>query len=378
MLRVGILGCGGIARAHAGAYGQFPDRCRVVAVADIFAEKARELAAAIGPEVSACSPDELLARTDVDLVSVCTPPFEHAPLTVAALEAGKHVLVEKPMAISLQECDAMLAAARRRRRALAVVHQNRFRPEFARLKALVDRGILGPLDLLAVNCLWWRGPQYYKLWWRGSWEKEGGGALLNHAVHFVDLLIWLGGMPEEVCAHVATRAHAIEVEDLATAVLRWPGGALGQFTGTVDAHLNEDRVEVCGRRAAVAVPWKVRAFADRGDGFGVEDPEARAAVERLAAEVPISPHRGHAAQIDLVLGALERGEVPSVPGEEGRRAVELITAMYASAAAGRAQALPLGVDHPCYTAEGLRAAMRRWREASARAEGHPQPVCDGS
>jgi len=369
VIRVGILGCGGIARAHAGGYREFAARCRVVAVADIFAEKAREFAAGIGPEVAACTPEQLIARPDVDLLSVCTPPFEHAPLTVAGLEAGKHVLVEKPMAVSLQECDAMLAAARRSGRTLGVVHQNRFRPEFTRLKALVEAGALGPLDLLAVNCLWWRGPEYYKLWWRGTWEKEGGGALLNHAVHFVDLLIWLGGMPEEVSALVATRAHPIEVEDLAVALLRLPGGAVGQFTGTVDAHLNEDRVEVCGRRAAVAVPWKVRAHSDRGDGFGVDDAAARSAVERAAAEVPVSPYRGHAAQIEPLLSALEQGGAPPVGGEDGRRAVEVITAMYASAAGGGAQVLPLPPGHPCYTTDGLHAAMRALLGQPARAEG---------
>lgn len=358
MIDVGILGCGGIAAAHAEAYTRFPERCRVVAVADIFPEKARAFAARLGGAARACTPEELIQASDAELVSICTPPFEHAPLAVAALAAGRHVLVEKPMAVSVQECDTMLAAAQRARRTLGVVHQNRFRPECTRLRALLAAGALGPLDLLAVNCLWWRGPEYYKLWWRGTWEKEGGGALLNHAVHFVDLLIWLGGMPEEVSARVAVRAHPVEVEDLAVALLRLPGGALGQFTGTVDAHLNEDRLEVCGRRAAVAIPWRVRAFRDRGDGFGNED---RALVEELAAQaaaVQVSPHHGHAAQIDLVLSALEAGGPPPVDGVDGRRAVELITAMYASAAAGQVQSLPLPPDHPCRTAVGLHAALR--------------------
>lgn len=369
MIGVGLVGTGGIARAHAEAYAQFPGRCRVVAVADIFLEKAEAFARGLGADVGAYGrAEDVLARGDVDLVSICTPPFEHAPLTVAALSAGKHVLVEKPMATSLQECDAMLAAARSSGRVLGVVHQNRFRPEFARCKALVDSGVLGPLDLVAVNCLWWRGPEYYRLWWRGTWEKEGGGALLNHAVHFVDLMVWLGGLPSEVSAVVARRAHDIEVEDLACAVLRFPGGAAGQFTGTVDAHLDTDRVEVCGRRAAVcAVPWSVRAMADTGNGFGRADAAVLAEVDGVAAGVEVSAYRGHAAQIDRMLAALERGGPPPVSGEDGRRAVEVVTAVYAAAADGRPCALPVAAAHPFYATEGLRAGMRRALGVQGRA-----------
>jgi len=360
MIGVGILGCGGIARAHAEAYRQFAGRCRVLAVADIFADKAEAFAHALAPDVAAYGgPDPLLGRPDIDLVSVCTPPFEHAPLTIAALQAGKHVLVEKPMATAVAECDAMLEAARAAGRTLSVVHQNRFRPECARLKAILDLGLLGPLDLISVNCLWWRGPEYYKLWWRGTWAQEGGGALLNHAVHFVDLLVWLAGMPESVQATVATRSHPIEVEDLACALLRFPGGAIGQFTGTVDAHLNTDRLEVCCRRAAVAIPWSVRAFADTGNGFGRGDEAVVREVEAAAAAVPVSTYAGHAAQIDLLLTALESSTPPPVTGEDGRRTIEWISAVYAAAASGQTAHLPLTPTHPFYRADGMREAMRR-------------------
>jgi UDP-N-acetyl-2-amino-2-deoxyglucuronate dehydrogenase len=360
VIGVGIVGTGGIARAHAEAYTRFADRCRLVAVADLEAGRAEAFARGQAGAVEGFSrAEDVLARRDVDLVSICTPPFTHASLAVAALQAGKHVLVEKPMATSLQECDAMLAAARSCGRSLGVVHQNRFRPEFARCRALLDAGLLGPLDLIGVHCLWWRGAEYYRLWWRGTWEKEGGGALLNHAVHFVDLMVWLAGLPLEVCGLAARRAHDVEVEDLACALLRFPGGALGQLTGTVAAHLDAERFEVCGRRAAVSVvPWGLRAMVDRGDGFGRQDPAAAGELERAAAAVAVSPHRGHAAQIDLVLEALRRGAPQPVGGEDGRRAVEVVTAVYAAAAAGRPCALPLPPTHPFHGTEGLRAGMR--------------------
>jgi UDP-N-acetyl-2-amino-2-deoxyglucuronate dehydrogenase len=370
VVRVGILGCGGIARAHAAAYRQLAPRCRIVAVADVFPEQAERLAAELdglgagaagtAEPVAVCrDPETLLERPDVDLVSICTPPFEHARLTISALQAGKHVLVEKPMATSLAECDAMIAAAGRAGRILCVVHQNRFRAEYTRLQALVAAGLLGPLDYVGVHCLWWRGPAYYRLWWRGTWDKEGGGALLNHAIHAVDLLCWIVGLPEEVEGRLATRAHDVEVEDLALAILRWPGGTLGQLSATVAAHLGEDRFEVCGRRAAVAVPWRVAAQADTGNGFGRRDEAVVAELEAAAAAVPVSALSGHAAQVDRLLTALERGGPPPVPGEEARRAVELVTAVYASVAEGGPCRLPLDPDHPCYTTEGLRAHMRR-------------------
>ncbi len=366
MIGVGILGCGGIARAHADAYARFPERCRVVAAADVFPDRAESFARQIGPDVAASGrPEEVLARADVDLVSVCAPPFAHAPLTVAALRAGKHVLVEKPMATGVDECDAMIEAAASSGRMLSVVHQNRFSPEMTRLKALCASGALGPLDLVCVQCLWWRGPEYYRLWWRGTWDKEGGGALLNHAIHFVDLMVWLAGMPTEARAMVATRAHAVEVEDLAAAVLRFPGGAVGQFTGTVDAHLNEDRLELCGRRAAVAVPWKVRACVDTGNGFGRPDAAVAAEVEAAAAAVRVPALRGHAAEIDRLLAALEAGGPPPVSGEDGRRAVEVVAAVYAAAASGAPCPLPLARDHPFYAADGLRAGMRRLLRGAA-------------
>jgi UDP-N-acetyl-2-amino-2-deoxyglucuronate dehydrogenase len=356
---VGILGAGGIARAHARAYRALPDRCRLVAVADVVSEAAESFARELGGGVAAyADPQALLARQDVDLVSVCTPPFTHAPLALEALRAGKHVLVEKPMATGLDECDVMLEAAERVGRTLAVVHQNRFRPEFLRLKALVDGGHLGPLDYVGVHCLWWRGPRYYERWWRGTWDREGGGALLNHAIHALDLLVWIAGLPEEVDARLATRAHPVEVEDLAVALLRFSNGALGQFTGTVDVHLDGDRFEVAGRRAAAAVPWRLAALADTGDGFGRPDEALVAELEAVARAVPVPAHPGHGALVEAVVACLERGTPPPVTGADGRRAVELAVAIYRAAAERAPTRLPLAPSDPYYAATGLRARLR--------------------
>ena len=170
-IRVGIIGAGGIAHTHARAYGAFPEEAQIVAFADIHEETARRTAGEFG--VDSCYTDyhEMLARDDIDLVSVCTPPFEHARNSIDALNAGKHVLCEKPMAGSLQECDAMLDAARSSGRSLSQVFQWRYRREVLLAKALIDEGKLGRVFFGKMDLLWWRGPHYYDLWWRGTWGQ---------------------------------------------------------------------------------------------------------------------------------------------------------------------------------------------------------------
>ena len=142
--------------------------------------------------------DELLEGCDFDAASICLPPFEHAPAAVALLRAGKHVLIEKPMATCLEECDQMLDAARAGRRLLGVVAQNRFKTPMMKLKRVLESGLIGKILHAQVDSFWWRGSNYYDLWWRGTWAKEGGGCTMNHAVHQIDLFLWMMGMPAEV------------------------------------------------------------------------------------------------------------------------------------------------------------------------------------
>ena len=133
---------------------------------------------------------------DVDLAVILTPPFAHAEATITALDAGINVLIEKPMATSLEECDAMISAAEKNGKLLSVVAQNRYKSPMMKLKAVLDSGLAGEIQHAQVNSFWWRGQKYYDLWWRGTWEKEGGGCTMNHAVHHIDLFHWMMGMPE--------------------------------------------------------------------------------------------------------------------------------------------------------------------------------------
>lgn len=360
-LGIGIIGTGAIARSHAAGYAALSGECRLVAVADIDEEKARVAAAEIG-DGTAWYADyrKMIARDDIDVVSICTPPFVHASLAVDAMRAGKHVLVEKPMAPSLRECDQMIAAAEETGRVMSVVSQTRWRPERWRAKALIDRGLLGRIVFGKVDCQWWRGPKYYEMWWRGTWEKECGGATINHAIHHIDYLLWLMGDVKRVYAEMFALSHDIEVEDTSLAIVHFASGAIGHITTTVSDHHNLDRVEVTGDRAALSIPWDVRAMKERPNGFGDPDALVVAELERAAAEIPAPPFVGHAPQIADLFESIRTGRAPVVDGVQSRRTLELITAIYKSASTGASVELPLAGDDPFYTTEGLRAGVRRF------------------
>ncbi len=193
----------------------------------------------------------MLGRTDIDLVSVCTPPYVHAEIAVDFLSDGKNVIVEKPMAASLEECDRILEAERKSGKTLSVIAQNRFTNPYMHLKSILDGGKLGRIVHAQVDSYWWRGHCYYDLWWRGSWEKEGGGCTLNHAVHHIDMLGWMMGLPESVTAVLSNTSHDnAEVEDISIAAMRYPGGALAQVTSSVIHHGEEQQVVFQGKKRA--------------------------------------------------------------------------------------------------------------------------------
>lgn len=181
------------------------------------------------------------------------------------MEANKHVLVEKPMASSLEECDLMNDAARRTGKILSVVAQNRFRTPMMKLKSVLDSKLMGEIVHVQVDSFWWRGHCYYDLWWRGTWEKEGGGLTLNHAVHHIDAMLWMNGRPNQVQAFMSNVSHDnAEVEDLSIGMLKFDNGALGQITSSVVHHGEEQQLIFQGAKARVSVPWKVTASLSNG------------------------------------------------------------------------------------------------------------------
>jgi predicted dehydrogenase len=356
MIKVAVIGTGSIANAHMDAYVRtFKGRCQVVALADIYEDKAVALKEKFGIECRISRDYHDLLDQDIDLVSVCTPPYTHAEIAIAFLRAGKHVLVEKPMASSLEECDLMLEAAAESGRILSVIGQNRFRDPIMKLKRLIDTGLAGKVVHAQVDSFWWRGHCYYDLWWRGTWEKEGGGCTLNHAVHHIDMLQWMMGMPDKVTAVMSNTSHDnAEVEDISIAILSYGNGSLAQITSSVVHHGEEQQLIFQTEKARISAPWKVYASISKENGFPERNPALEEELEKTYQHFPDLPYTGHAGQIDDVLKAIESGSHKVlVDGREGRKTLELITAIYEAAATGQSVKLPLTRDNLFYSREGL-------------------------
>ena len=337
-VRFGIVGTGLAARFHAEAIARAPG-ARLVAVCRSDSTRAAEAEAHFGVPCE-LSYGALLARADVDAMCICTPSGLHAEQTIAAARAGKHVLVEKPIALSLSDADAAITACRVADVRLGVVLQRRTDPLFTAVKAAIDGGRLGRMVLGNVSIPYIRPQEYYdSAAWRGTWALDGGGALMNQGIHLVDLLLWCLGDVEQVRAHAATLAHAIEVEDCVTVTLQFMSGALGTIAATT--------------AAAPGYPHRIELYGDQG-GIQIEGesvvrassrvPEVMAGLPAMAtvqvgAGVGASPAsisaEGHMHLVADFVGAVNDRLAPIVPGEEGRRALALVLAIYESARTGR-------------------------------------------
>ncbi|KRF42916.1 Gfo/Idh/MocA family protein [Paenibacillus sp. Soil787] len=380
MLKVAIIGAGAISRSHIEGYLQFPERCKIVAISDIYVEKAQERIDQFQLDARAVMDYKELLQEDVDLVSICTPPYTHATLATEFLESGSHVMVEKPMASSLEECDLMNEAAKRTNKILSVVAQNRFKTPMMKMKAVLESGLMGKIGHVQVDSFWWRGHCYYDLWWRGTWEKEGGGPTLNHAVHHIDALLWMMGSPSEVHAFMSNVAHDnAEVEDLSIGMLRYANGLLGQVTSSVVHHGEEQQLIFQGAKARVSTPWKVKASNSKANGFPEPNTELEEQLQAFYEKLPEVEYEGHTGQIDNVLTAIETGAPVLIDGISGRQTLELITAIYKSASTGELVKLPLTNEDVFYTRHGVQANATHFYEKKTSIENFAsQSITTGS
>lgn len=366
MIGVAMVGTGGISPRHLQAYLTFSARAEIRALVDIVPERAHEKAKTLN--ISAPVYDayqRILDDPGIQLVSIATPPSTHAEIAMAALAAGKHVLIEKPMASSLAECDQMIQCAKDAGRVLSVVAQNRFRTPMMKLKQILDSGVIGRVLHVAVESYWWRGPQYYDLWWRGTWESEGGGVTLNHAVHHIDALQWMMGSPASLTAEMGNVGHEnAEVEDVSVAILRFQQGAMGQLTSSVVHHGQEQKLLFQGERAAVGFPWQIQAERPQPNGFPVANRGLVEEIQALYDSYPALTYEHHLGQIDDVLTAIEHQKAPLIDGQSGRRTLEIITAIYESATLGKRVMLPLGPDSTFYQKDDLLRQVPRFHTKS--------------
>ena len=347
----GIVGAGVIAPFHARSIAELAN-ARLVAVADAVPERARDLATQL--DVESVEVDALLARSDIDVVCICVPSGQHAALGGRAAAAGKHVVVEKPIEITLEAADRLIAACRDNGVALSVISQHRWDPGVRELKQLVDSGGLGRLMLGDAIVKWYRTQEYYDSGsWRGTWSLDGGGALMNQGVHYVDLLQWVMGPVKNVVARARTLGHErIEVEDIALAILTFASGAVGILecsTAVYPGFL--ERLEISGTGGTVVVEagkLKVRELKEEKGETSAYGGKVDAAASGAAQDPADISYYGHREQLKDVLDAIERGRPPDIDGHEARKPLEIILAVYASARSGEIVTLPLqaGVSEP--------------------------------
>jgi UDP-N-acetyl-2-amino-2-deoxyglucuronate dehydrogenase len=337
LIRFGLVGCGAISTQHVEAI-RASGGAVLVAVAS--AERARECGERWGVPWTT-DVNELLARDDIDAVAICTPSGTHAAIALAALGRGKHVVVEKPLALTVADADGLIAEGRRAGRLVVTISQRRFEPVMRALKAAVTAEAFGRLALVITEGLYQRPQSYYdSAAWRGTRALDGG-VLMNQAIHMVDLVRWIGGPVESVAGHVATIGHAMEAEDTATVSLRFASGALGTIIATTCATPEfAPELRIYGDRGHArivgeeATEWSVVADVSiqPPDHAGRPEPGAGS----LAPATWGTDASGHIRQYADLVDAVRAGRAPAITGEDGRAALQIVTAAYEASETGRA------------------------------------------
>lgn len=346
MINFALIGCGRIAMRHAELLGTGQIQgARLVAVCDVQAERAQAFGAKYSVPAFG-SIREMLAMPGIDAVSVLTPSGMHAEHAILVARSKRQVIVEKPMALTLQDADAMIRECDAAGVGLYVVKQNRFNVPVVKAREALDAGRFGRLVLGTVRVRWCRDQSYYDHDdWRGTWAQDGG-VLSNQASHHIDMLSWFMGGVESVHARGCTALVDIEAEDTAVATLKFRNGALGVIEATNAARPKdmEGSLSVLGSMGAVEIAGfavnKIRTWQ-----FTQPEVSDAAVMEQFSVNPPNVYGFGHQAHYEHMVDVLTDGAKPLVDGHEGRQSLELIMALYESMASGREVQLPLRVEH---------------------------------
>jgi UDP-N-acetyl-2-amino-2-deoxyglucuronate dehydrogenase len=338
-VRIALVGCGRISRNHFDALARVPG-FELTAVCDVIESRARETGTRLGVAWFTSYAD-MLAEAPCDVVAVCTPSGLHPDHGILAAAAGKHVVCEKPMAISLADADRLVDACDRAGVQLFVVKQNRLNPPIQLLRRAVDKGRFGRLFLANTTVRWTRPQEYYdQAPWRGTWAFDGG-AIMNQASHYVDLMQWLMGPVESVSARTATLARRIETEDTGAAVLRFASGALGVIEVTMLTYPRnlEGSITILGEKGTVKVGGTAVNRVEHWSFADYDDDDK--AVDQAATNPPNVYGFGHEGYYRNVLAVLRGKARADTDGREGRKSLELILGIYESARTGREVTFPL-------------------------------------
>lgn len=323
-----LIGCGGIANFHAKAIKAISD-AELVGVYDYSIEFAEKFAKNYDAKVFK-TVDQLLSSKDVDVVNICTPSGLHAEYAIAAANAKKHIVIEKPMAITKEQLSGVIKAVKDNGVKVEVITQLRFTPTIVALKKAIDEGRLGKILIADYRMKYYRSPEYYKQGgWRGTWKMDGGGALMNQGIHGIDLIQYLLGGIKSVYADCRTLAREIEVEDTANILVEYTNGAVGIIQGTTLAEPGYPRsIEITGTKGTVIIKEDV---IEHWDVAGENNPLPSKNSSVGAGSDPLALSEAyHKLQLEDLIKAINENKKPLVNEDEGRKPVDIILAAYQS------------------------------------------------
>lgn len=331
----GLVGCGVIAPTHAEAIRRL-DNAELRAVCDLNEEAANACAAEYGADAHT-DLAEMLARDDIDVVNILTPSGLHARLGIQCADAGKHVICTKPIDITLEAIDTLIEAGERNGVKIAATHQNRGYPIYEKIRNYIDSGRLGRMLYGNAFVPWYRSDEYYSDGWHGTKRLDGGGALINQSIHYIDLLIWYMGQVRYVFGFADALDHDIETEDMGTAVLKFEDGTHGIIQGSTCTYTGMPaRLELHGTKGNIITVGDDIALWDVEGDERIEDPMAgkKGGAADPRAGMPEHAIVSHVKQIGDVLAAIEEDREPVLNGREARRAVEVILSVYRASETG--------------------------------------------
>lgn len=326
-MRFAIIGCGRIAKKHGESIMAIPE-AELVAVCDIIPEKAQAFADKYGAKPYT-SYDEMLAAEDLEVVTIATPSDLHAPIGIAAAQAGKHVMVEKPMAMTLKSADELIKTCQDAGVKLAVIHQNRFNTSVKLMRKALEEGRFGKLTHGQATVRWNRDDNYYaQAPWRGT-KLQDGGVLMNQSIHNIDLLQWTFGPVESVFGYTTTAMRKIEMEDVGGAVIKFKNGAIGliEAASTIYPKNIEETLNVFGTTGSVIIGGIAVNRIETWE-FPDSEEEKKQIYESQESDPPTVYGYGHREIINDMIQAIREDRTPAIPGEEGRKALEIILAIY--------------------------------------------------
>lgn len=324
-----IIGCGFIAKKHAKAIEAI-NGAKLIAVSDKVPSAMQPYVEEYGADAYE-DLDEMLSRKDIDVVCVCTPTGLHASIAIKAANAKKHIILEKPIAMTLEETDEIIDVCKKNKVKLAIVHPNRFRPVVMELRKILDSNMLGKISHANAIVNWNRNQEYYdQSYWRGT-KAFDGGALMNQAIHNLDLLLWFMGEPVEVFSMEATRIRNIEAEDVSVGLVKFNSGALGVVQASTSVYKQnfEESITIFGEKGTVKIGGKNAIFFDHLEVEGMSEEEINALKEEIKKDPFGVP--GHQRIIEDLIEAIKEDREPAVSGEEGRKSLELVLSFYESA-----------------------------------------------